>query len=130
MNEVYEFLKQANTYFLATNDQGQPRNRPFGTIDLYQDKLYIQTGLSKDCAKQMLADPRIEICAMVNDRWIRIQAKACLDDNIEAQKHMLEQYPSLQARYQPGDGNTAVFYLQDVTASICSFTEAPKVITF
>ncbi|MBM6839933.1 pyridoxamine 5'-phosphate oxidase family protein [[Clostridium] spiroforme] len=130
MNEVYEFLKQANTYFLATNDQGQPRNRPFGTIDLYQDKLYIQTGLSKDCAKQMLADPRIEICAMVNDRWIRIQAKACLDDNIEAQKHMLEQYPSLQAMYQPGDGNTAVFYLQDVTASICSFTEAPKVITF
>lgn len=130
MNEVYEFLKQANTYFLATNDQGQPRNRPFGTIDLYQDKLYIQTGLSKDCAKQMLVDPRIEICAMVNDRWIRIQAKACLDDNIEAQKHMLEQYPSLQAMYQPGDGNTAVFYLQDVTASICSFTEAPKVITF
>ena len=130
MNEVYEFLKQANTYFLATNDQGQPRNRPFGTIDLYQDKLYIQTGLSKDCAKQMLADPRIEICAMVNDRWIRIQAKACLDDNIEAQTHMLEQYPSLQAMYQPGDGNTAVFYLQDVTASICSFTEAPKVITF
>ena len=130
MNEVYEFLKQANTYFLATNDQGQPRNRPFGTIDLYQDKLYIQTGLSKDCAKQMLADPRIEICAMVNDRWIRIQAKACLDDNIEAQKHMLEKYPSLQAMYQPGDGNTAVFYLQDVTASICSFTEAPKVITF
>ena len=130
MNEVYEFLKQANTYFLATNDQGQPRNRPFGTIDLYQDKLYIQTGLSKDCAKQMLADPRIEICAMVNDRWIRIQAKACLDDNIEAQKHMLEQYPSLQAMYQPGDGNTAIFYLQDVTASICSFTEAPKVITF
>ena len=130
MNEVYEFLKQANTYFLATNDQGQPRNRPFGTIDLYQDKLYIQTGLSKDCAKQMLADPRIEICAMVNDRWIRIQAKACLDDNIEAQKHMLEQYPSLQAMYQPGDGNTAVYYLQDVTASICSFTEAPKVITF
>ena len=89
-----------------------------------------KTGLSKDCAKQMLADPRIEICAMVNDRWIRIQAKACLDDNIEAQKHMLEQYPSLQAMYQPGDGNTAVFYLQDVTASICSFTEAPKVITF
>lgn len=130
MNEVFEFLKQANTYFLATNDHGQPRNRPFGTIDLYDNKLYIQTGLSKDCAKQMLADPRIEICAMINDRWIRIQAKAYLDDNIEAQKHMLQQYPSLQAMYQPGDGNTAVFYLQDVKASICSFTEAPKTITF
>lgn len=130
MNEVYEFLKQANTYFLATNDQGQPRNRPFGTIDLYNDQLYIQTGLTKDCAKQMLEDPRIEICAMVKDRWIRIQAKAYLDDNIEAQKHMLQQYPSLQAMYQPGDGNTAVFYLQDVTATICSFTDAPKVITF
>lgn len=130
MNEVYEFLKNANTYFLATNDDGQPRNRPFGTIDLFNDKLYIQTGLCKDCAKQMIKDPRIEICAMDKDRWIRVQANAYLDENIEAQKHMLDQYPSLQAMYQPGDNNTAVFYLQDVKATISSFTEEPKVFEF
>lgn len=96
MNEVYEFLKNAQTYFLATNDHGQPRNRPFGTIDLFNDKLYIQTGLVKDCAKQIINDPRIEICAMYQGKWIRVQANAYLDENIEAQRHMLDNYPSLK----------------------------------
>lgn len=130
MNEVYEFLKHANTYFLATNDNGQPRNRPFGTIDLFENKLYIQTGLKKDCAQQMIKDPRIEICAMDQGKWIRVQANAYLDDNIEAQKHMLDNYPSLQNMYQPGDGNTAVFYLKDVKATISSFTDDPQTLTF
>ena len=39
MQETYEFLKQAGTYFLATCDKEQPRVRPFGTIHLYKDRL-------------------------------------------------------------------------------------------
>lgn len=130
MDEVYKFLKDAGTYFLATNDHGQPRNRPFGTIDLFENKLYIQTGLKKDCAKQMIDDPRIEICAMYNNRWLRVQANAYLDENIDAQKHMLDNYPSLQQMYQAGDGNTAVFYLKDVEATISSFTDKPQTYEF
>ena len=43
MKEVFEFLKKCNTYYLATVEaDGQPRVRPFGTIDLFEDKLYIQ----------------------------------------------------------------------------------------
>ncbi|MGN1182355.1 MAG: pyridoxamine 5'-phosphate oxidase family protein [Faecalibacillus sp.] len=130
MNEIYEFLKNANTYFLATNDNGQPRIRPFGTIDIFENKLYIQTGLCKDCAKQMLKDPRIEICAMFQGKWIRVQALAYLDDNLEAQKHMLDNYPSLKKMYQVGDGNTAVFYLKNGKAMISSFTEEPQIFEF
>lgn len=130
MNEIYEFLKNANTYFLATNDNGQPRIRPFGTIDIFENKLYIQTGLCKDCAKQMLKDPRIEICAMFQGKWIRVQALAYLDDNLEAQKHMLDNYPSLKKMYQVGDGNTAVFYLKNGKAVISSFTEEPQIFEF
>lgn len=44
MNEIYEFLKKCGTYYLATVEGNQPRVRPFGTIDLFEDKLYIQTG--------------------------------------------------------------------------------------
>lgn len=130
MKEVYEFLKKAQTYYLATVEGDQPRVRPFGTIDLFEDKIYIQTGLVKEVAKQMNANPKVEISAMYEGRWIRVAAEVVPDERIEAQTHMLEAYPNLQAMYKPGDGNTVVYYLKDATATICSFTEPPKTITF
>ena len=130
MNEIYDFLKNCNVYYLATVEDDQPRVRPFGTVDLFENKLYIQTGKVKSVSKQMKSNSKIEISAMCDGRWIRIAAEAVLDENIEAQKHMLEAYPTLQAMYQPGDGNTEVFYLKNVKAKICSFTEPDKVIEF
>ncbi len=130
MNEVYEFLKAAGTYFLATLDGDQPRVRPFGTIDLYDGRLYIQTGKRKDVADQMKANPKIEICAMHEGKWLRIQAEAILDENIEAQVHMLDNYPSLKNMYTPGDGNTEVYYLTNASAILCSFTEEPVAFEF
>lgn len=130
MNEVYEFLKTAGIYYLATIDGAQPRVRPFGTVDLFEGKLYIQTGKSKSVSAQMKINPNIEISAMHNDKWIRITAKAVFEDNVAAQAHLLENYPTLQGKYRPGDGNTEVFYLKDVNASISSFTEPSKEISF
>ena len=131
MNEVYEFLKKCGVYYLATVEGDQPRVRPCGTYDLFENKFYIQTGKVKPVAQQMKANPKVEISAMTPDgKWIRIAAEAVLDDNIAAQKHMLAAYPSLQAQYKPGDGNTEVYYLKDATAVICSFTEAPRTIRF
>ena len=130
MKEVYEFLKSCGTYYLATVDGDQPRVRPFGTVDLFEDKLYIQTGLVKPVAKQMNANPKVEICAMTGGKWIRLAAEAVLDERVEAQEHMLDAYPNLRGMYQPGDGNTAVYYLKNATAQICSFSEPPKEIKF
>ena len=131
MNEVYEFLKKCGVYYLATVEGDQPRVRPFGTYDVFEGKLYIQTGLVKPVAKQIAANPKVELSAMSPDgAWIRITAEAVLDDNIAAQTHMLDAYPSLQAMYKPGDGNTAVYYLKNATATISSFTAAPRTITF
>lgn len=130
MHEVFEFLKAAGTYYLATMDGEQPRVRPFGTIDLFEDRLYIQTGKVKDVANQLKANPKIEISAMLDGRWIRLEAEAVLDENIEAQVHMLDNYPSLKAMYTPGDGNTEVYYLTNASAAICSFTAEPEVYQF
>ena len=131
MIRVYEFLKSAGVYYLATVEGDQPRVRPFGTIDLFEDKLYIQTGKVKPCAHQMKANPKVEISAMTADhKWIRIAAEAVLDENVAAQEHMLDAYPNLKAMYQPGDGNTEVYYLKNATAQICSFTEPPVIIEF
>ncbi len=130
MNEVYQFLKECETYYLATIDGNKPRVRPFGTIDMFEGKLYIQTGKRKSVSKQIKENPNIEISGMSGGKWIRVEAEAVLDERIEAQKHMLDEYPSLQGMYQPGDGNTEVFYLKNVTAQICSFTDEPKIFKF
>ena len=130
MQEVYDFLKRCGTYFLATSEGDQPRVRPFGTIDLFDGKLYIQTGKSKSVSRQLHGNPRIEICGCLGDEWIRVQAVAVPDERIEAQVHMLEAYPELKGMYAPGDGNTEVFFLKDVTATISSFAAPPKVIRF
>lgn len=130
MNEVYEFLKACDTYYLATVDGDQPRVRPFGTVDLFEGKLYIQTGKKKAVADQMKKNPKVELCGMANGKWIRVTATAVLDERIEAQSHMLDAYPSLKGMYQPGDGNTEVYYLKDGVATVSSFTEPPKTYTF
>lgn len=130
MQEVYEFLKKCETYYLATVEGDQPRVRPFGTANIFENKLYIQTGKTKNVSKQMKVNPKIEICGMSDGKWIRVNAVAVEDDRVEARQHMLDAYPSLQGRYKANDGNCQVFYLKDATATISSFTEAPKSIKF
>ncbi|MDR3599346.1 MAG: pyridoxamine 5'-phosphate oxidase family protein [Desulfosporosinus sp.] len=130
MQEVFDFLKKCQTYYLATLDGDQPRVRPFGTVNIFEGKLYIQTGRVKDVAKQMMANPKIEICAFNGQEWIRIQAVAAEDDRVEAKQSMLDSYPSLQSRYSATDDNTLVLYLKDATATIASFAGEPKIIKF
>lgn len=130
MKEVQEFLKSAGIYYLATVDDGQPRVRPFGTAEIFEDKLYIQTGKSKDVYKQILANPNVEICAFKDGRWIRINGDLVPDDRVEAKKDMLDKNPDLRNMYDENDDNTIVLYLENGAATIYSFTEAPKVIEF
>ena len=130
MNKVYEFLKKTGTYFLATADGDQPQVRPFGTAEIFEGKLYFQTGKVKKVADQLKADPKIAICAFDGTTWLRITAEAVLDERIEAQEHMLAAYPSLQAMYKPGDGNTEVYYLKNAVATFYSFTAAPETVEF
>ena len=130
MQEVYEFLKSAEVYYLATVQGDQPRVRPFGTVDLFEGKLYIQTGKVKAVSKQIQANPKAEICAFKDGVWLRVAGRLVRDDRIEAKKHMLDQYPSLQAMYSAEDDNTEVLYFTDATATFSSFTAPPRTVTF
>ncbi|WP_130836178.1 pyridoxamine 5'-phosphate oxidase family protein [Lachnoclostridium sp. Marseille-P6806] len=126
MKKVYEFLKQAGVWYLATAEGDQPRVRPFGAVCIFEDRLYIHTGLKKPVAKQMLANPKVEISGMAGGRWIRLTAEAVPDERMEAQEAVLEANPSLKRMYAAGDGNTAVFFLKNAKAEIRSFTEEPE----
>ena len=130
MKEVYEFLKKVGTYYLATMDGDQPRVRPFGTINIFEDKLYIQTGKVKEVSKQIQKNPKVEISAFDGKVWIRLTGTLVRDDRVEPKKDMLEHYPDLKALYDPEDDNTETLYFKDATAIFYSFTEAPKTVKF
>ena len=130
MKEVYGFLKKCGTYYLATVDGDKPRVRPFGTVDIFEDKLYIQTGKVKPTSKQIHANPNVEICACMDGKWLRLSGELASDERREAKKHMLDNYPELRSMYNEDDGNTEVFYFKSATATFYSFTESPKTIKF
>ena len=130
MQEVYEFLNKCKTYYLATVEGDQPHVRPFGTAMIFEGKLYIQTGKVKDVSKQMVKNPKVEICAFDGKEWLRIAATAVEDDRLIAKQHMLEKYPELSGMYKADDGNTQVLYLKDATAVFSSFVAPPRTINF
>lgn len=131
MKEVYEFLNEAGTFFLATTDGNQPRVRPFGVVNIYDNKLYIQTGRRKNVSKQILANPKVEICAVKDSKWIRVSGILIDDNRVEAKKSMLDAHPELRnIGYDENDDNTEVLYFKEATATISSFTEADKIIKF
>ena len=130
MREVYDFLKKCGTYYLATVEDDQPRVRPFGTIDLFEDKLYIQTGKAKPVSKQIAANPKVEICAFDGSTWLRLSGEMVPDERVEAKRHMLDAYPSLRGMYNENDGNTQVLYITNATAVFSSFTSPARTVTF
>ena len=130
MKRVYEFLKNAEVYYLATVEGDQPRVRPFGTVNEFEGKLYIQTGKVKPTSRQLEVNPKAELCAFKDGAWIRIACELVEDDRFEARKSMLDAYPNLRRMYDENDGNTQVFYMKNATATISSFVNAPVVIEF
>jgi uncharacterized pyridoxamine 5'-phosphate oxidase family protein len=130
MKEVYEFLKKSGTYYIATVDGDQPKVRPFGTVNIFENKLYFQTGKGKDIAKQIGKNSKIAISAMDGGKWLRIEAEAVEDNRVEPKKHMLDAYPDLRSRYDENDSNTVVYYLKDAKAAIESFSGEKKSYVF
>lgn len=130
MEKVYQFLKKAEVYYLATVDGNEARVRPFGTVNVFEGKLYIQTGKKKDVSKQLLLNPNAEICAFLDGTWVRVSGTLVEDDRVEAKKSMLDAYPNLRAMYDENDGNTQVFYFKNATAVFSSFTAPSETVKF
>lgn len=125
MKKAYEFLKDAGTYYLATVEGDQPRVRPFGTVNIFEGRLYIQTGKIKPVSHQIHANPNVELCAFKDGQWIRLSGELVSDDRYEAKASMLDAYPSLKRMYSADDGNTEVFWFKNASYTISSFTAAP-----
>ena len=130
MKRVYEFLKEAGTYYLATVEGDQPRVRPFGTANIFEDKLYIQTGKVKPVSKQLGVNPKAEICAFKDGVWLRVACELIEDDRVEAKAAMLDAYPNLRGMYNENDDNTQVLYMKDAVATFSGFGKEPETYSF
>ena len=130
MKEEQEFLKECGVYFLATSEDNIPHVRPFGTAEIFENKLYIQTGKKKDVSKQIAKNPNVELCAYKDGKWLRVKGALVRDERLEAKKDMLDKNPELKSMYSAEDDNTEVLYFEKATATFYSFTEPPKEIEF
>ncbi|MCL1891785.1 MAG: pyridoxamine 5'-phosphate oxidase family protein [Alphaproteobacteria bacterium] len=131
MEKVYGILKQADVWFLATDDNGQPRVRPMAPVNIFDGRLYFMTSHSKPVSRQMKENSKVEICALIaEDRWIRIAATAINDDSRDAKKSFLDAHPDLVEEHPLDDPDTQVLYLKDAVATISSFDGILEVIEF
>ncbi len=131
MKEVMDYLKACGTFYLATNEDDQPRVRPFGAVCEFEGNLYISTSNKKAVFAQMKKNSKIEISGMNKGTWIRLEAEAIHDDRREARVAMMESnQAALSKLYSVDDGNFEVLYLKNATATIFSFSGEPKVIKF
>ncbi len=130
MKEVYEFLKECGTFYIATEEGNKPRVRPFGVVNIFEEKLYIQTGKSKAVSKQMQINPNVEICGFNNGKWVRLEGQVIRDDRKSAKASMLDANPMLKKMYSADDDNTEVLYFKNAKATFYSFTAEPRTIEF
>ena len=130
MKRVCDFLKKAEVYYLATVEGDQPRVRPFGTVNEFDGRLYIQTGKIKPISRQLSVNPKVEICAFYDGAWLRVACELVEDDRLEAKKSMLDAYPTLRGMYDENDSNTQVLYMKNATATFCAFGKEAEIVKF
>ena len=130
IEKIYNFLNEAETYYLATIDGDQPRVRPFGTVLLSGGKLYIQTGKIKDVSRQIANNPKVEVCAFKDGKWLRLSGELAEDENRDIKLAMLEKMPVLKNMYSADDGNMQMLYFKHGKAVFSSFTEKPETAKF
>lgn len=123
-------MQKAHVFYVATMDGDQPRVRPFGIAHIIDGKLCMMTGKRKPVSKQIMANPKVEVCACIETKWIRIEGKLIEDDSMETRQAMLDAYPFMKKNYAADDGNMQVLYFEDATATFDSFSGEHEVIEF
>lgn len=119
MREVYKFLKDAGIYFIATCEGDKPHVRIYSSVAIFEDRLYIATTNDKPSYRQMMANPKVEICIMKTDEtWLRLEGTVVKDPRVEARIQMLEENPELRAKFDENDGRFEVFYFKNATGNI------------
>ncbi|MBQ6550154.1 MAG: pyridoxamine 5'-phosphate oxidase family protein [Lachnospiraceae bacterium] len=120
MKEITEFIKEARTFYLATEDGDQPEVRPIGVLQEYDGVLYTAVGKHKKVYKQIQANPKICIVALNKGAWVRVRAKA-VDAPQEIVDRVFADNPFLSTIYNDQSGlKLGVLALTEGEVEFCS----------
>ena len=120
MIDIVQFIKEAGMFFLATSENGQPKQRPFGGVTKLNGRIYSDTNTEKAVYKQMVANPQISICAFSKGRWLRIEGRAVPDHSRETLEAITNQNPMLKKLWEKESETFTSLYLADATAELHS----------
>ncbi len=120
MIDIVQFIKEAGMFFLATSENGQPKQRPFGGVTKLNGRIYFDTNTKKAVYKQMVANPQISICAFSKGRWLRIEGRAVPDHSRETLEAITNQNPMLKKLWEKESETFTSLYLADATAELHS----------
>lgn len=127
MKEALEFLRSCGTFYLATEEDGQPRVRPFGAVAEFEGKLYFGTNNKKDVFNQMKKNAKVEICGMSKGNWMRVTGEVKEDTRREARVAMMDaNTEAMSSMYTVDDNLMTVFAFENGSATLYSFTDEPK----
>lgn len=131
LNEIKAYLADCKVFYLATCDGGKPRVRPFGVSEVYNGRLYLMTGKSKDVFNQLVENPSFELSATKPDgtAWIRVSGNLVNDDDVVMKQYILDQNPELKALYK-ADDNMAALYITHGEARFFSFGQDERKVQF
>lgn len=120
MIDIVQFIKEAGMFFLATSENGQPKQCPFGGVTKLNGRIYFDTNTEKAVYKQMVANPQISICAFSKGRWLRIEGRAVPDHSRETLEAITNQNPMLKKLWEKESEAFTSLYLADATAELHS----------
>lgn len=123
IKKVTDYLDQAGTFYVTTEDGNKPKCRPFSFKLIYEGKIYFGVGDFKDCYKQLTVNPNVEICASDGKGFVRYYGRAEFVDDPALLDAAFKSVDYLDQLYNEATGNKLkMFYLADATAEFRSLT--------
>lgn len=97
--EVLVFIQENPVCTIATIDGDQPRVRAFLTVLFDDDKIYFTTASTKNVYKQIVKNPKIELCCCSQDfsKMMRISGEIEIIDDRQKKQKLLDERDYLKS---------------------------------
>lgn len=118
VEQVNEFLNQAQIFYFLTTDGDQPRGRPFGFHLLDGGKLYFGCGTFKQVFAQLTANPRVEVLALNGGKFLRYDGTARVVKDDALLDKVRAAMPQIMEMYDKNGWEMGLFYLENGHAEL------------
>ncbi len=120
MDEIINFLNDAQIYYLATINGDKPSVRPIGFVMNYNGKLTFSTTNNKNMYEQMKNNSNVEISVFSKGQTLRLSGKAIFNTSEDSIAKVFETMPELKKMYGGNEQIMETFYIENAKATIAT----------